>query len=90
MRDTPPAKYKIYLNLYDRRGNAEPGRVTPFVVFGSEIFAMPDMKLTQEKKAVQIGTLIMNEDRNLSFEGATTEIHQRFLEMQKKRKQKQP
>ena len=44
---------------------------------------MPEMKLSQEKKAVQVGTLIMKEDRNLSFQGATPKIHQRFLELQK-------
>ncbi len=90
MRDTPPGKYKIYLNLYDRKGNASPGQVTPFVIFGSEIFPMPEMKLTQEKKAVELGTLIMTEDRNLSFQGATPEIHQRFLELKQERKQKKP
>lgn len=88
MRDTPPGKYTIYLNLYDRKGNPSPGRVTPFVVFGSEIFAMPDMKLPQEKKAVAVGTLTMTEDRNLSFQGATPEIHRRFLEQQKERNRK--
>ena len=51
---------------------------------------MPEMKLSQEKKAVQVGTLIMKEDRNLSFQGATPEIQQRFLELQKERKQKKP
>ena len=90
MCDTPPGKYTIYLNLYDRKGNPSPGRVTPFVVFGSEIFAMPDMKLPQEKKAVAVGTLTMTEDRNLSFQGATPEIHRRFLEQQKERKSKKP
>ena len=90
MRDTPPGKYKIYLNLYDRKGNANAGQVTPFVIFGSEIFKMPEIKLQQEKKAVQVDTLTMTEDRNLSFRGATPEIQQRFLELQRERNQKKP
>ncbi len=90
MRDTPPGEYKIYLNLYDRKGNASAGQVTPFVIFGSEIFAMPAMKLPQEKRAVQVGTLVMTTDRNLSFRGATPEIQERFLEMQRERNQKKP
>ena len=51
---------------------------------------MPAMKLPQEKRAVQVGTLVMTADRNLSFRGATPEIQERFLEMQRERNQKKP
>ena len=86
IRDSPDGiRYKIFLNLYDRKGNRESPWIYSFLLYGTDFIRLPAIRLDNAKQAYFLGTLTMGADDKLTFQGATPAIEQEWQRLEKER-----
>lgn len=83
IRDVPAGEYKIRLNLFDHKGNPEPARVDVFMLYGEKFTRLGrGIELGQEKTSFLLGSISMDDNKNLTFQGATPELQRQYEAMQ--------
>jgi hypothetical protein len=88
MRDVPAGEYKIYYKFLGRNGNPAPAQVAAYYMQHNSIVYLPALELSQEAKAVYVGSILVNRDYGSGFKAAP-EFEKIYQEQQNQRRQQQ-
>ncbi len=67
IQQAPPGEYKIYYNLFSRKGNPENPTVTGRVFYRDGTRELPAKRLTREKTKVLVTTMVIATDGGVTF-----------------------